>query len=56
MFLDPTIHVTKTNLYIELHDINEWGCLQIDHVKEILKLTYDGVQKGGELNTSGLTH
>jgi hypothetical protein len=44
------ILVRKAKLYIELHDIlNKTGCLQIDHAKKTLKLTYHRFQHGGEL-------
>ena len=39
--------VTKAKLYIELHDINKLGCLQIDRAKKYLKLTYYRIQQGG---------
>jgi hypothetical protein len=45
----PTVLVTKAKLYIELHGINKFGCSQIDHAREILKLTYHKVQQDGEL-------
>jgi hypothetical protein len=38
------VFVTKLNVYIELHGINKLGCLQIDHVREVLKLTYHTVR------------
>ena len=38
----------KDQVIYWLHGINNSGCLQNDHVKEVLKLTYHRVQWGGE--------
>ena len=36
--------LTKLKLYIELHGLNKLRCLRIDHVREVFKLAYHGVQ------------
>ena len=38
--------VTKLKLYIELHGINKLGCLQINHVKKVLRQTYHRIWYG----------